>query len=554
MRRPALLLSFVTLIAILVGCVAQTPQVIRETVVVKETVPPVVIKETVAPQIVVATEEPEERPVAKYVFLFIGDGLGVAQRNAAELYLAAQMGTDARPEDARLVMNAFPAQGMITTYDLTSVIPDSASTATATAMASGHKTASGVIGMDPSGTTSYQNLSEIVASLGWKVGILSTVSLDHATPAAFYAHQKSRSQMYEISMQLANSGYDFFAGGQMKQSASKEEGRPDAIETAKANGYTVVVGRDGFSTIEPGMGKVIAVNEIVDGDAAMYYTIDQTDEHVTIAEYTAKAIEMLHNPEGFLIVVEGGKIDWACHANDAAASIHDTLALDAAVAEAVKFYEQHPDETLIIVVGDHETGGMTIGFAGTQYNSFVDKIQNQTMSYIEFGKALDEYKATHTAEDAKFEDVLPLIEEAFGLYVLPADERAALEEAVKAGKAEGAGDEAKKAGREAERTLRYSMALTDLELQVLEEAFLNSMLGNEERSRDDHTYLLYGGYEPLAVKCTTVLNQKAGIAWTSYSHTGVPVQISAIGAGAETFIGYYDQTEVFTKVLAAAGL
>lgn len=87
-------------------------------------------------------------------------------------------------------------------------------------------------------------------------------------------------------------------------------------------------------------------------------------------------------------MIEGGKIDWACHANDAAASIHDTLAMDAAVAEAVEFYKKHAGETLIIVTGDHETGGMTIGFAGTQYASFVDKIRNQKMSYIEFGKKL----------------------------------------------------------------------------------------------------------------------------------------------------------------------
>ena len=79
---------------------------------------------------------------------------------------------------------------------------------------------------------------------------------------------------------------------------------------------------------------------------------------------------MLDNPNGFFMMVEGGKIDWACHANDAASSIMDTLALDEAVARAVSFYEKHPMETLIVVTGDHETGGMTIGFAGTQY-SFV---------------------------------------------------------------------------------------------------------------------------------------------------------------------------------------
>jgi len=126
---------------------------------------------------------------AKYLFLFIGDGMGVAQRNAAELYLAREKGVS-RPEDARLVMNTFPAQGMNTTYDLTSVIPDSASTATA--ISCGHKTKSGVIGEDAEAKVSYENIAEVAKRKHFKVGILSTVSLDHATPAAFYAHVPSR--------------------------------------------------------------------------------------------------------------------------------------------------------------------------------------------------------------------------------------------------------------------------------------------------------------------------------------------------------------------------
>jgi len=297
------------------------------------------------------------------------------------------------------------------------------------------------------------------------------------------------------------------------------------------------------------------MNKLVDQDAAMYYTLDQAGEkeHVTLAEFVAKGVELLDNPDGFFMMVEGGKIDWACHANDAAASIHDTLAFDASVAEAVKFYEKHPQETLIVVTGDHETGGMTIGFAGTQYSAFVDKIKYQKMSYIEFGNRLEEYKKAH-ASDAKFEDVLPLIKDAFGLYVLNAEEKAGLEKSLAEGKAKEASDDVKKAAKGAEKTLKYSMALTDMEVQVLREAFQQSMIGEKERATDDQTYLLYGGYDPLSVKLTTILNNKSGIAWTTYSHTGVPVQTSAIGAGAETFNGYYDQTDIYSKMMKISGL
>jgi len=491
---------------------------------------------------------------AKYLFLFIGDGMGVAQRNAAELYLAREKGVS-RPEDARLVMNTFPAQGMNTTYDLTSVIPDSASTATA--ISCGHKTKSGVIGEDAEAKVSYENIAEVAKRKHFKVGILSTVSLDHATPAAFYAHVPSRKQMYDISMQLANSGFDYFAGGQLLEPLDKKDpNKPNALETCKKNGYKIAVGREAFKALKPGIGKVIAMNALVDQDAAMYYKLDQdyNQDQISLAEYLAKGIKLLDNPQGFFIMVEGGKIDWACHANDAAASIHDTLALDEAVAEAVKFYQQHPKETLIVVTGDHETGGMTIGFAGTQYSTFVDKIQYQKMSYLEFDKKLAEYKQTHNPATAKFEELLPLIKEAFGLYVMPADERAALEKAVTEGKAPDAPEEAKNAAKKAEQALKYSMALTDLELKVLQEAFQQSMLGQKVRAQDDYTYLLYGGYEPLAVKLTTILNNKAGIGWTTYSHTGVPVQTSALGVRADLFNGYYDQTDIYAKMAKISGL
>lgn len=372
---------------------------------------------------------------AKYVFLFIGDGMAIAQRNAAELYLAKEKGLS-RPESAKLVMNTFPAQGMNTTYDLTSVIPDSASTATA--ISCGHKTKSGVIGMDAEAKASYPNIVEKARDMNWKVGILSTVSLDHATPAAFYAHVPSRKDMYDISLQLANSRVDYFAGGQLLEPVDKKDPtKPNAIEAAKKNGYTVALGRAGFEALKPGAGKVIAMNAIVDSNAAMYYTLDQGGgkDQVTLAEYLDKAIELLYNPNGFFIMAESGKIDWACHANDAASSVHDTLALDEAVARAVSFYEKHPKETLIIVTGDHETGGMTIGFAGTQYSSFVDKIQHQKMSYIEFNKKLDAYKKSHTLADARLEEIMPLIKDAFGLYVMPAAEKASLERIISEGAA-----------------------------------------------------------------------------------------------------------------------
>ncbi len=472
---------------------------------------------------------------AKYVFVFIGDGMGVPQRTAAELFLAATQNPGARPENTKLIMNTFPAQGVNTTYDLTSVIPDSASTGTA--IASGYKTASGVINMDPAGKIKYESMAETAKKNGYRVGIVSSVSIDHATPASFYAHQPSRNNYYDIAIELGRSGFDYFGGGAMLQPTGAKKDQPSAIEAAKASGYTVVTSRSEFDRLAPGCGKVLAMNPIVDKDSALYYELDRAADDISLAEYTRKGIEILDNPKGFFMMVEGGKVDWAAHANDGAAVIKDILAFDAAIGEAVNFYRKHPNETLIVVTGDHETGGMTIGFAGTQYDAYFTKIQNQKMSYIEFGKKLEEYKASHTVDNAKFDDIVPLIQDAFGLIIMSPEERADLAECAKTDRA-------------AKDLL--GVVLSSFELQTLQEAFLDSLKGTKFRDPSDHTYLLYGGYEPLTVKLTSILNQKSGIGWTSYSHTGVPIQTSALGVGQDQFNGFYDQPDIYKKVMAVA--
>ncbi len=453
---------------------------------------------------------------AKYVFLFIGDGMGAAQRKAAELYLE-QVKDPGRPAGEKSLMNSLPAQGMNTTLDLTGAIPDSASTATA--IATGRKTNSGTIGMDPEGKVRYENIAETAGKKGWKIGIISTVNLDSATPAAFYAHAANRGQLHEISMQLAGSGFDYFAGGQLLEPSDREDpAAPNAIRTARQNGYTVAIGRRQFQALKPGIGKVLAMSETVDDNAAMYFTLDRHRDakDVSLAEYLAKGIELLENPKGFFIMVEGGKIDWACHANDAASAVHDVLALDDAIAGAFSFYRKHPEETLIVVTGDHETGGLTIQFDGTRYSPVVYRLMHRKMSYIEIDRQIGEYRRAHSPDDAKLEDLMPLIADAFGLHP-PSSEGA---------------------NREA------GMNLDDPELFALRDAFRRSMFGKHP----------FGSHEPLTTKLTTILDNKAGLAWTSSSHTATPVQTSAVGVGARLFNGCYDQTDIYVKMMNITGL
>ena len=454
--------------------------------------------------------EPAKKPDVsanpKYVFLFIGDGMSMTQVNSAEIYSNAIGSKDIAIKKLRF--SQFPAVGMTTTYEAGSFITDSASAGTA--MASGNKTLSGVINMDPGKTIKFKTVAEQAKAAGYKIGIVSSVSLDHATPASFYAKVPSRGDMYDIAVQLPQSGFDYFGGGGFAQPKGKKEDQPDVIDLAKKAGYTYVNSKADFMALKPGVGKVLAVNATLQDAFAMPYEMDRKPDDLSLADYTRNGIELLDNKKGFFMMVEGGKIDWAGHANDAMANISDVIALDNAVAEAMAFQEKHPKETLIIVTGDHETGGMTIGFAGTKYSTFYDKISKQNMSFQAFTDGIvKKYKADNKGT-ANFADLLPIIEQHFGLK---------------------------------------AAELSPDEKVQLERAFARSMGGEVEKNPLENDYLLYGGYDPLTVKLTQILNQHAGIGWTTYSHTGVPVTTFAKGRGQEQFLGYYDNTDIYRKLV-----
>jgi alkaline phosphatase len=451
---------------------------------------------------------------AKYVFLFIGDGMAMPQIVATETYANAVASKDIAVK--RLGFSKFPVAGLTTTYDWGTFITDSASAGTA--LSTGNKTMSGVVNMDPAKATKYVPITELAKAKGMKIGIVTTVSLDHATPACFYAKAPSRSNYYDIAVQLTTSGFDYFGGGGFLQPTGAKKDQPDVIELAKKAGYKYVNSKADFLALKKGSGKVLAVNQPLADASSMPYEIDRAADDLSLADYTAKGIELLSdNAKGFFMMVEAGKIDWACHANDAGASINDTLALDAAVAKALEFQAKHPKDTLIVVTGDHETGGMTIGFAGTQYATAFDKIGKQKISFQKFSDEVmkaykDKVKAAPGA--AEFADLYPVIAEDFGLSL----------------------DQ-----------------LTSPQQTELEFAYSRSM-GNEVVRATTDDYLLYGGYEPLTVKVTQTLNQQAGIGWTTYAHTGVPVATFAKGPGQELFAAYYDNTDIFRSMASVMGI
>jgi alkaline phosphatase len=200
-------------------------------------------------------------PKAKYVFVFIGDGMGMAQINSAEIYANAIGSKDITVK--KLTFSQFPAQGLTTTYDAGTFITDSASAGTS--LAAGYKTLSGVVNMDPGKTKKYKTIAEYAREKGQKIGIISSVSLDHATPACFYAKVPSRGDMYDIAVQLTKSNFDFFGGGGFVQPRGKKGDQPDVIEMARASGYTIVNEGTAFKALKPGVGKVLAINKNITG-------------------------------------------------------------------------------------------------------------------------------------------------------------------------------------------------------------------------------------------------------------------------------------------------
>lgn len=487
--------------------------------------------------------ESKETNIPKYVFMFIGDGMSYPQVQLTNYFVSANSQDNARKvtvkdkektileSESNLNMMSFPVMGSAQTYDSTSFAPDSASTATS--IATGKKTWSGSINVSEDFSQTYETIAEkLKKQKDYKIGILSSVNLNHATPAAFYAHQESRNNYYDIGLELIDSNFDYFAGGALKQTTGKDKDKEDLYALAEKAGYKVVKTQAEAEALKASDGKAIVIDEhLADGDA-MSYEVDRQDNEWALADYVEKGIEVLDNDNGFFMMVEGGKIDWACHANDATSTIADTIALDNAVGKAVEFYNEHPDETLIIVTGDHETGGLTIGFAGTDYDTFLKNFNNQKISYAKFDS---DYVSKYKENKTDFDTVMNDVTELFGL-------------AAPDGSSDGTSAK-DSADLHPESNDTGALSMTDYEYSLLKTAYDTTMSRTgEEKEYGQEEYIKYGSYEPLTVTITHILNNKSGVNFGSYAHTGLPVEVLVKGVGAEDFSGYYDNTDIYNRL------
>lgn len=442
----------------------------------------------------------------KYVFFMIGDGMGLNQINLTEVFLAAQ---EDRNTVFPLVFSTFPYATFATSYSLSHGVTDSA--AGGTALAVGKKTKNGVLGMDSAGTVSYKSIAYAAKEAGFKVGVTTSVSIDHATPASFYAHQPDRNRYYEIGQDLIKSDFDFFAGSGFlspDKNADKKD-VPSLFPQFEEAGYTLAYGLDDYHRLKESGDKMILMNEKGSDKSSLKFAIDQKEGDLNLAEITDAAIESLtkDNDQGFFLMVEGGKIDWSSHANDATTTIREVLDFNEAVKRAYSFYEKYPEETLIIVTADHETGGIAVGNGGSRLSTKL--LANQQVSQGTLSTLLSDLR--DSKKEASWDEVKNVLTENLGLF---ADVKVSEEE-------------------------------EEMLIALYEKSFV--------QHQTETAKSLYANDDKLASEAIRILNKKGSVGWTSGGHSAAYIPVFAIGAGAERFTHKMENIDIPKKVAEAAG-
>ena len=280
----------------------------------------------------------------KNVILFIGDGMGVSTMSLARWF------NDSQP----LSWDQYVC-GLVRTYSVDNPITDSA--AAATAMATGYKTKTGFLSVlaDGQDRAPVATILEGAKLSGKSTGLVVTCNLQHATPAAFAAHYPYRADYEAIGEQMVYTGVDVLLGGGLKYFTGRKD-REDLLQVLKQKGYAIITGPEELRSA--GSSKLAGLFAEVD----LSYDLDRDPaKEPSLAEMTGAAINLLsRNKNGFFLMVEGSKIDWANHDHDPVAAVTDMIAFDRAVRVALD-YALKEKNTAVIVVADHSAGGLTIG-------------------------------------------------------------------------------------------------------------------------------------------------------------------------------------------------
>ena len=302
---------------------------------------------------------------AKSLILFIGDGMGVQITSIALLYAQKEAGTELNM--TRLANQG--ATGLVSTHSADKLVTDSA--ASGTAIATGVSTKNGVVGMAPDGGV-LQNLFEVALWEGKAVGVVTTTSVTDATPASFLAHVRHRDQHEDIAGQIVEGGASVVLGGgrmffQPPPDGKRKDGR-DMVEAARKRGFQVAFNAEelqaaGEEIASAGEGRLLGLFS----REVMPYELDRDKALVpSLADMMTRALDILDDdPDGFMLVVEGGRIDHAAHENSIEDALADLFAFDEAIGLAMA-YQESDSALAIVVTADHDCGGPAI--TGTNYS------------------------------------------------------------------------------------------------------------------------------------------------------------------------------------------
>lgn len=283
------------------------------------------------------------------IILLIGDGMSIPQ-------ICASMLTQESPTS----FEQFPVTGLVKTHSKSHRITDSA--AGGTAIATGHKTNNGMIGMNAD-SIAVPSMLEIFSDRGMKTGVIATSYITHATPASFVAKNINRNNYEEIAADFANSDkVDLLIGGG-RNHFNKRKDNVNLIEKMQSDGWNYY---DTLINVDTSANKIII---LADGNHLPPYSVRGN----FLPDATSIALRNLKNENGFFLMVESSQIDFACHDKDSTYLINEMNDFNNTINVVLEFAEENPN-TLVIVTADHETGGLTI----------VDPDENYTKTNLHF--------------------------------------------------------------------------------------------------------------------------------------------------------------------------
>ena len=446
------------------------------------------------------------KPQVKYVFYFIGDGMGVNEVMATNLY---NQETGFGPEAVNF--SQFPVLNFITTVSANSLVTDSS--AAGTALASGVKTNNSALGVDPEGNP-VSNLTEWAHAAGFGTGVATSVGVNHATPASFVAHSDKRGNYEDIALQMIDSPVDFMAGATFLTESKSGHDAAYFEHKADSAGIAIYKGPEAIRGIDLTKERVVCLS--AKEEDSIPYAIDRKEDDTRLADFTDAGIRYLeanYGKKGFFFMIEGGKIDYAGHGNDAATCFQEVNDMAESVDLALAFLARHPKETLILVTADHETGGLMMGSG--RYEMHPERLAKQ-----------------HASVDA----ITDLFRDAF----FPEDKpfKAPSWDAVKAFFTEHLG-----LWSEVEVSERVENELKG----VYDRTFGKG--GDRNLSEEN----LYSVNYRLVADTIRALDRAAGCQWSFGSHSGSPVGLYVTGACAEEFNTVRDNAEIAPLIARLAG-